>query len=186
MPKPDSIALAALAESEGLEAVLVGGNAVNLHAYFRTTFDIDLLIPENGADRWLEFFQTRGYEIFHRTPNFVRLRFASDPSGALPVDLMLSDEATFREIQEKTRRCEVGKGISLPIPTVFHLIAMKLHALRSPHRIQHGVDLQDVKHLIKTARIDTSSNEFIEVVERYGTEGIRTRIERELREESGA
>jgi hypothetical protein len=44
MAAPDSIPLSATAEAEGLEAVLVGGNAVNLHAYFRTTFDVDLLV----------------------------------------------------------------------------------------------------------------------------------------------
>jgi len=186
MPNPDTIALAALAESNGLEAVLVGGNAINLHAYFRTTFDVDLLISESNAERWISFFQNQGYEIFHRTPNFIRLRFAGDATGALPVDLMLSDDDTFRRIQREARRCEVGNGISLPIPSVLHLIAMKLHALRSPQRVEHGVDMQDVKHLIKTAKIDTSSNEFIEVAKRYGTEAIRTRIERELREESGA
>ena len=186
MPNPDSFALAALAEGEGLAAVLVGGNAVNLYAYFRTTFDVDLLVPESQTERWLSFFQERGYEIFHRTPNFMRLRFAPDPGGALPVDLMLSDDETFRKIQGESRRCEVGNGISLAIPSVLHLIAMKLHALRSPQRVQHGVDLQDVKHLIKTAKIDISSQEFIEVAERYGTEAIRARIERELGEESGA
>jgi hypothetical protein len=52
---PDTIALAARAETEGLEAVLVGGNAVNLHAYSRTTFDVDLLVREADAERWLVF-----------------------------------------------------------------------------------------------------------------------------------
>lgn len=180
MPNPDSIALAALAESEGLEAVLVGGNAVNLHAYFRTTFDVDLLVAENDAERWLAFFLERGYEVFHRTPNFVRLRFSADPSGALPVDLMLSDEETFRKIQRESRRCQISQEISLAIPSVLHLIAMKLHALRSPQRVEHGIDLQDVTHLIKTAKIDIASKEFTEIAERYGTDEIRRRIQREL------
>ena len=61
MANPDTIALAACAEAEGLESVLVGGNAVNLHAYFRTTFDVDLLIREKDLERWLAFFQQRGY-----------------------------------------------------------------------------------------------------------------------------
>jgi hypothetical protein len=63
---------------------------------------------------------------------------------------------------------------------------MKPHALRGAQRVEHGVDLQDVKHLIKTAKIDISGKEFIEVAERYGTETIRARIERELGDESGA
>ena len=63
---------------------------------------------------------------------------------------------------------------------------MKLHALRSPERFEAGVDLQDVKHLIKAAKIDTFSSEFTEIVERYATDTIRARILQELGEESGS
>ena len=150
MANPDSIDLPANAEAEGLESVLVGGNAVNLHAYFRTTFDVDLLVREGDSERWLSFFKQRGYAIFHRTPNFIRLRFAADPAGALPVDLMLADEQTFRAIQQESRRCDIGNGLSLVIPSPLHLIAMKLHALPSPQRFDDGVDLQDVKHMPQT------------------------------------
>ena len=79
MAAPDSIALAGAAESEGLESVLVGGNAVNLYAYRRTTFDVDLLVRETDSGRWLTFFEQRGYRIFHRTANFIRLHFANEP-----------------------------------------------------------------------------------------------------------
>lgn len=181
MAHPDSIALAANAEAEGLEAVLVGGNAINLHSYWRTTFDVDLLVRETDSDRWLSYFQRHGYTFFHRTPNFVRLRFAADPAEALPVDLMLADLQTFATIQRDSRRCDIGNGLSLAIPSPLHLIAMKLHALRSPARFENGVDLQDVKYLIKTAKIDTSSKEFTEIVERYATDAIR----KILREPSG-
>jgi hypothetical protein len=75
---------------------------------------------------------------------------------------------------------------SLAIPSPLHLIAMKLHALRSPARFPNGIDLQDVKYLIKTAKIDTSSKEFTEIAERYATDAIRTRILSELRAESSS
>jgi hypothetical protein len=101
MAAPDSIPLSATAEAEGLEAVLVGGNAVNLHAYFRTTFDVDLLVREENCERWVTFFRKRGYAVFHRTNNLVRLHFAADPVGALPVDLMLADEHTSDRLNEK-------------------------------------------------------------------------------------
>lgn len=48
MANPDTMALAAQAGAEGLEAILVGGNAVNLYSYSRTTFDVDLLVREGG------------------------------------------------------------------------------------------------------------------------------------------
>lgn len=176
MGNTDSLALAANAEAEGLETVLVGGNAINLHAYFRTTFDVDLLVRESEAERWLSFFQKRGYAVFHQTPNFIRLRFAPDPATALPVDLMLADEETFGKIREQSRRCEIGNGLSLAIPSPLHLIAMKLHALRNPDRLAHGVDLLDVRHLIRAAKIDTSGQEFIEIADRYATDATRARI----------
>jgi len=158
----------------------VGGNAVNLHGYFRTTFDVDLLIPEQEAERWLAFFVRHGYAVFHRTPNFIRARFADDPAGALPVDLMLADPQTFTKMRQGSSLSDLGGGVSLRIPSALHLIAMKLHALRSPHRLAHGVDLQDVTHLIRTAKIDLASREFAEVMERYGTDTIRERIARDL------
>lgn len=180
MAAPDTIALAARAADEGLEAVLVGGNAVNLHGYFRTTFDVDLLIPEQSAERWLAFFLRHGYAVFHRTPNFIRARFADDPAGALPVDLMLADAQTFTTLRRGSSVCDLGRGLSLRIPSALHLIAMKLHALRSPQRLADGVDLQDVTHLIRTAKVDLASREFAEVMERYGTDTIRERITRDL------
>lgn len=185
MANPDSIALAARAETEGLETVLVGGNAVNLHSYYRTTFDVDLLVRETDSDRWLGYFQGHGYRPFHRTANFIRLRFVAAPAEALPVDLMLADAQTFATIQGSSRRCDIGNGLSLSIPSPLHLIAMKLHALRSPARFENGVDLQDVKYLIKAAKIDTSSKEFTDIAERYASEAIQ-RILRETGRDSNS
>ncbi|HET9418453.1 MAG TPA: hypothetical protein VFO30_03855 [Chthoniobacterales bacterium] len=111
--------------------MLVGGNAVNLYAYRRTTFDVHLLVRENDAQRWLTFFEQRGYRVFHRTDNFIRMHFSTDPTKALPVDLMLADDETFRKIRAEGRRYDVGAGLELAIPSPLHLIAMKLHALKS-------------------------------------------------------
>jgi hypothetical protein len=173
MANPDSIVLAARAETEGLEAVLVGGNAINLHSYHRTTFDVDLLVRETDSERWLGYFQRHGYGPFHRTRNFIRLQFVAAPAEALPVDLMLADAQTFATIQGSSRRCDIGNGLSLAIPSALHLIAMKLHALRSPARFENGIDLQDVKYLIKAAKIDTFSKEFNDIAERYASDAIR-------------
>ena len=84
--------------------------------------------------------------VAHGEPRQHRLRFVADPAGALPVDLMLADARTFAAIQGDSRRCDIGNGLSFAIPSPLHLIAMKLHALRSPERFENGVDLQDVKY----------------------------------------
>lgn len=93
---------------------------------------------------------------------------------------MLADAATFSRLQQASSWCDVGNGVRLPIPSALHLIAMKLHALRSPHRLAHGVDLQDVRHLIRTASIDIHGRDFSDVMERYGSTAIRERLIQEL------
>ena len=186
MVNPDTMVLAAQAESDGLEAILVGGNAINLYAYSRTTFDVDLLVREQDAERWLAFFKARRYAISQRTANFIRLRFEADPAGALPVDLMLANEETFQRIQAESHRCEVGHKLTLAVPSALHLIAMKLHALRNPHRVEKGIDLQDVQHLIKTAKIDISLPDVRAILERYASDTIRRRIEEEFGSRPGA
>jgi hypothetical protein len=60
-----------------------------------------------------------------------------------------------------------------------------LVALRSPARFENGVDLRDVKYLIKAAKIDTSSKEFIDIAERYASDAIR-RILRETGRDSNS
>ena len=111
MPNPNSIVLAATAEAKGLKSVLVGGNAVDPYGYHRTTFDVDLLVREKDSARWVSFFERHGYKIFQQTGNFIRLHLADDPAGALPVDLMLVDDATFRQIHSESCHREIGKGI---------------------------------------------------------------------------
>jgi hypothetical protein len=185
MAAPDSLALAASAAAAGLPSVLVGGNAVNLYAYRRTTFDVDLLIREADAARWRSFLEEHGFAVFHATSNFIRMRFAADPAGALPIDLMLADEETFRKIHETRRPFEISKGVEVAIPDPLHLIAMKLHALRSPHRVECGVDLPDVVHLIRATKIDVQSAEFTALLDRYATDTIKSRLLSEFRPAAG-
>lgn len=182
--EPDTLALAAAAENEGLESMLVGGNAVNLYAYRRTTFDVDLLVRESDAQRWVGFFEQHGYRVVHRTANFIRLHFGTDPAKALPVDLMLADEETFGKIRAESRRSDFANGIQLAIPSPLHLIAMKLHALKSPARVERGADFEDVIHLIKIAKMDIHSRDFTDILERYATGDIRTKILTEIERET--
>lgn len=95
-------------------------------------------------------FQGTGYAISRRTDNFIQLRFEIDPTAALPVDLMWVSEGTFRRIQADSVR-EIGSDRTLAIPSALHLIAMKLHALKNPQRVQRGTDLPPIKY-------DESSN----------------------------
>jgi len=62
-----------------------------------------------------------------------------------------------------------------------HLIALTLHALRSSHRVEAGVDYLDIIQLVRLKRIDIGSPEFQEVVNRYNSELIRNRLYHDLK-----
>jgi len=75
-------------------------------------------------------------------------------------------------------------AILYPLSSILYPLSSILHPPSSPLRHPASrIDLQDVKYLIKAAKIDTSSKEFTDIAERYATDAIR-RILREPGEES--
>jgi len=83
------------------------------------------------------------------------------------IDLLFAACGIEPEIVQAAEPLEIAAGVITDVAQVGHLIAMKLHALRSPARVENGIDLQDVKYLIKAAKIDTSSKEFTDIVWGY-------------------
>ena len=108
--------------------MLIEVTLVNLHAYLRTTFDVDLLVREGDAERWLSFAE-RGHAIFTAPPISSAFALPSTRLQALPVDLMLADSATYRKIRSESHAAATLGIISRwQSPSPLHLIAMKLHA----------------------------------------------------------
>jgi hypothetical protein len=54
-------------------------------------------------------------------------------------------------------------------------IALKLHATRTWDRAVKGKDYLDILNLIRIHKVDTTSQEFLEILNRYATESIRER-----------
>lgn len=171
-------ALARDAGQEGLPFLIVGGHAVNAYGYLRTTLDADLLVPEGRADEWRAFWERRGYRCFHASDAFLQFR-AAVPSVQFPVDIMIVSEATFSSMSESRHCLEIG-GARMDVPDPLHLIALKLHALKSPSRASRDRDVSDIAGLVRSCGIDTRGVEFRQVMERYGDESTRIEIERRL------
>lgn len=177
-PEDVLVALDTMAKAEGLSYLLVGGNAVNAHHYLRTTYDVDLAIRETDKAQWDRQMRNLGYEVFFGTPAFSRYRQKADKQS-VPVDLMILDESTYTKLKTKSQE-RVLAGRDYPVPDVLHVIAMKLHALRQPHREANTNDLNDVISLIKKLKIDVQSEDFITIFERYGTPEIQAKILRDI------
>ena len=167
------------ARREKLPHLIVGGHAMILYQVPRFTRDLDFVIPEAAIERWLDFLQRLGFRVFHRTGAFIQLEPAT-AGGLPPVDLMLVDESTWDKLAAKAEERDAGGGLLLPVPHVWHLIAMKLTAAKSPTRRATAVDWNDILDLVQTCEIDLLDAEFQRMVIKFGG---RESLERLLKEQ---
>ena len=160
-----------------LQFLVIGGLAVNLYGYSRDTADLDLLICAGQRESWLELFSQLGYSIYQDGGNFIQL--ASEQQTAWPVDLMLVQEKTFAPMFAASREVDLY-GTHSRIPSLEHLIALKLHALKNTRFDRFLKDFLDVENLIRTNKLDLKSENIRQLFARYGTMELYDKVSRSL------
>lgn len=157
-----------------LEFLLIGGHAVAHHLYPRTTEDVDFLIPQDTKTRWLEFVIGAGLKLWHDGGNFLQLG-PEHPEG-WRLDLMLVQRTTYDRMREAAVSGTMV-GMPVKIPSLEHLMALKLHALKHARGIRNLKDMDDLVNLVANNRVEISSESFRSLVLKYGTEDIYAKIQ---------
>ncbi|MFH0984160.1 MAG: nucleotidyltransferase [Candidatus Omnitrophota bacterium] len=158
----------------GVRLILIGGFAVNAFGVGRNTQDVDFLILETDYLKLKDFLLAQGYEEVVRTDVFAK-QTAKD-RYAMPVDFLFTDPHTF----EMIFRDSVGTTISghaFKTPSLLHLVALKLHAIKKGSKDRVWKDLPDIINMVIANRIDTDSSDFMEICRKFGPEGIHQRIQ---------
>ena len=148
----------------GVRYLIVGGVAVVLHGYVRSTADLEIFIdfePMN-LDRALRFFEERGFQP--RPP--VPLRAFGDAAerqrwideknlqvfslwhSALPflaVDIFVKEPFPFNEAYERATRAPLGESV-VTVASIDDVIALK----RAAGRPQDAIDIEMLLELKKT------------------------------------
>lgn len=151
---------------KGVSFLLIGGHAMNALGYARDTVDLDLLINKEFRPAWVELLARLGYSIFHEGGTFVQ--FSASERVEWPLDLMLVNEATFAKMWAASSEVNFGP-VKMRIPSVEHLIAMKVHALKHTHVGRFMKDFQDVVGLIQCQKLDPQSQKVRQIFEQHGT-----------------
>lgn len=159
--------LVAGAASQGLEFVVIGGQAVNALGYQRFTLDFDILVQRALRDRWLGFLAGEGYSLFSDGGSFLQMT-ASVDEMRWPLDLMLVDEDTFARMLADSREVRI-QGMPLRVAAPLHLLALKLHALKTGPVERRGRDFLDIVEVLRAQALDPRSPEVADVFRRYGT-----------------
>lgn len=179
MPQPenpvgDSLAkLAVQIAGRDLPCLVIGGNSAIHHGVPRFTRDIDLLIPETSAEVWYSHLLQNGYRRIHASNAFQQFN-PSEPDLP-PIDLMIVSEATWQKLLNDSETIPF-QSASLGTPSALHLICLKLHATRSPFRLDTTVDWQDIETLAKLHHIDPSDPETAALLNRYGGENAANQL----------
>jgi hypothetical protein len=157
--------LAALAHEPQLRYLLIGGHAVIAHGYPRTTFDIDLLVHKEQSALWVTYLAALGYQIKRQEGAFTQF---IPPPGDMDLDLMLVNHATFEGLWQASQVVTL-QDQTAKIPSLDHLLALKLHVLKQklPHRVMK--DLDDVIQLVLVNQVDIQTEHYRALFERYGS-----------------
>lgn len=160
-----------------LRFLVIGGLAVNHYGYSRETADLDFFISRDERGEWLELLAASGYKNFHDGGSFIQ--FETPDKSAWPVDLMLVQEKTFSPIFRASLEAEFF-GVKTRVPSLEHLITLKLHALKNTRMHRFLKDFLDVENLLRINRIDVRSQSIRELFDKYGTQDLYEKISRSL------
>ena len=141
------------------------------------TFDVDLLVRETDRQKWDELIVPLGYRQHH----IQRVFHMYNPTSRElpPLDLMLVDERTFDKLAADASEVTLA-GAPVRLPSIKHLIALKLHALRAGLAHRRERDLGDVLQLVQLNELDLASPEYSEILQRYATPALVAEIKRRL------
>lgn len=160
-----------------LRFLIIGGYAVGAHGHTRATFDVDFLVRRTEHDLWFARLQNAGLKLYGETRAFAQFNQAQEGDG---LDLMFVDDPTFQQFWEASEERDFG-GSRARIPSLEHLLALKLHVLKQalPHRTSK--DAEDVEMLIRRNGINLSEPHYEQLFLKYGNREIYETILRIIR-----
>lgn len=160
--------VAGASKKSAVPCVLIGGFAINFYKVSRNTLDVDFLITKEDFEKIKSALTIAGYSEEFVTD--VAVRF-SNKKEAADIDFMIVDKTTREKIVKDGKEVEVV-GEKLVIPSVNHLIALKLHAIKTNQKNRILKDLPDIVDLIKINKVDYKDKQFRDMCLKYSSEAI--------------
>jgi hypothetical protein len=160
-----------------LRFLIIGGYAVAAHGHTRATFDVDFLVRRVERGAWLTRITDAGLKIFGESNAFAQF---TQPQGGDGLDLMFVEDTTFEPMWQASEERDFG-GHLAKVPSLDHLLALKLHALKQslPHRTSK--DAEDVETLARRNHLNLSDPRYEQLFLKYGSREIYETFLRLLR-----
>ena len=156
---------------------LVGGMAISARTEPRFTRDVDVaVVVANDADaeRLVLSLKQRRFTILALVEHealgrlaTVRLVSGGEAAAGVVVDLLFASSGIEREVVAGAERLELDHGLSFPVATAGHLLALKLLSRDDDRRPQDVADLKALFGVIGDADMQIAVNA-IASIERRG------------------
>lgn len=159
--------------SKNISLCLIGGFAVNYYKVTRQTIDVDFLITKSDFDKILSLLIDEGFKQDYTQEVFARL--TTGKPYLMDLDFMFVDKETLDKIIQEGNQISIARKKFI-VPSLLHLIALKLHAIKYNPKIREYKDLADILELIKVNKIDIKDNEFKNLCLKYGREELYHKI----------
>ena len=162
-----------LTKKEGVSCILIGGFAVNYYKVTRQTADVDFLVTKEGFEKIFHSLKRAGYKKGLEQENFAQLK--STKVSLMDVDFMFVDQQTLAKILKESCKIKIAKQ-DFFVPSLDHLIALKLHSIKYNSSIRLTRDLPDIINLIRINEVEFKNSKFKGLCLKYGTEEIYQKI----------
>lgn len=169
--------ISAISRKTGISCVLIGGFAVNYYKYTRQTADVDFLVTEENFEKILDLLEKAGYKQDYTQKVFTR--FKSNGSYLMDIDFMFVDKNTLSKVMKNGQKISIANQKFI-VPSLYDLIALKLHSIKYNPKLRESRDLPDIINLIKINKVDFKAKSFQELCLTYGTEKLYNKILRSV------
>ena len=158
---------------QGVPCVLIGGFAINYYKVTRQTADVDFLITKEDFQKITALLEKAGYKKALVQENFAQ--FESSRLSLMDVDFMFVEQDTLKQIMKEGQEIKIV-GQTFIVPSLYHLVALKLHSIKHNPKIRLTKDFPDIINLIRINGMDSKSGKFKELCLKYGTAELYNKI----------
>lgn len=153
-------------EKAGLSCLLIGGFAVNSYGVTRQTLDIDFMIAGDDYAGIKQLLEEKGYAESQRQEIFARLK--SPRPEWMDIDFMFVDRETLGPMIAAGQKVKIA-GHEFTVPSLDHLIALKLHSVKHNRKMREYKDMLDILRLVEKNRINVGAEEFRKLCLKFGS-----------------
>lgn len=162
-----------LIRKHNVVCVLIGGFAINFYKIQRNTQDTDFLITKEDFSKVRIFLEQEGYQMVSNHENFAQ--FEDKEHRLMDIDFMFVDSQTINKIFNAGQKMKIV-GQEFTVPSLEHLIALKMHAIKYNQKIRLFKDLPDIIGLIKANQLNVKEDKFKQLCLKHGNEQIYKHI----------